>query len=315
MNPPSVTGVLLTLTAVLLWGAQLPIAKNAMADLDGYTITLVRYAVAVAGLLVVLGLREGIASLVPTGRARLVTMAGVIGMAGSGLLVFVGLSLTRPEVTVIIIALQPAMTAIAQWLGGGRRLAPFTVACLIAAFFGVAIVVTHGGAGIGELIRTSPRELLGDALVILGASAWVAYTLMTERLQGWSSLRISALTCLTALGAIVIVWLIALALGGAQVPRIETLQQHGWRLAYLALLGVIGGMFLWNAGSRRIGPLNAMLLLNLMPVITFTMRAIQGATFRASEIVGACVVVAALVANNLYLRIAARRAARATAYA
>ena len=315
MKPPSASGVLLTLTAILLWGAQLPIAKNAMADIDGYTTTLVRYGVAVAALLVTLGVREGAASLLPGERWRLVTLAGVIGMAGSGLLVFVGLSLTRPEVAVIIIALQPAMTAIAQWLFAGQRLAPFTVACLIAAFFGVAIVVTHGGAGLDELLRTSPSELLGDALVIVGASAWVAYTLMAERLGGWSSLRISALTCLTALGAIFVVWLLALALGGAQIPQAETLHRHAWRLAYLALLGVVAGMFLWNAGSRRIGPLNAMLLLNLMPVITFTMRALQGATFRASELVGATVVVAALVSNNLYLRIAARRAARTAAYA
>ena len=49
MSPPSSAGFLSTFAAVLIWGTQLPIAKGAMADIDGYTITLVRYGVAVAG--------------------------------------------------------------------------------------------------------------------------------------------------------------------------------------------------------------------------------------------------------------------------
>lgn len=312
MNPASQTGFALTLAAVLVWGTQLPIAKGAMADLDGYTITLVRYGLAVVGLLAVLAWREGVASLRFDGRGALVSAAGAIGMAGSGILVFVGLSLTRPEVAVILIALQPAMTAIAEWMLKGKRPAPFTVGCLVAAFVGVAIVVTHGGTGLPELLRTSPRELFGNALVFAGSAAWVAYTLMVERLHGWSSLRISANTCLTAFAAVLLVWLLALLPGGAQMPTVELLVRHGWRLAFLGVLGVLLAMFLWNAGSRRIGPLNAMLLINLMPVITFAYRALEGATFLASELAGAAVVVGALVSNNLYLRWRHRRGLTAT---
>ncbi len=302
MNTPLPTGFLATFAAVLIWGTQLPIAKGAMADIDGYTVTLVRYALAVAGLLPILVWREGFASLLPRGRGALVGSAGAIGMAGSGLLVFVGLSLTRPEAAVIIIALQPATTAIAEWALKGKRPAGFTVGCLVAAFLGVAFVVTRGGSDFDELLRTGPRELIGNALVFVGSSAWVAYSLMVERLKGWSSLRISALSCLAALATIFVVWLVALALGAARVPGAGLLAIHGWRLGYLGLLGVLAAMFLWNVGSRQIGPLNAMLLVNLMPVFTFAMRAIEGASFRPSELAGAAIVVGALISNNLYLR-------------
>jgi drug/metabolite transporter (DMT)-like permease len=302
LNKPSPVGALSTFAAVLIWGTQLPIAKGAMADIDGYTVTLVRYALAVAGLLPILAWREGLAGLVPRGGGALAGAAGAIGMAGSGLLVFVGLSLTRPEAAVIIIALQPATTAIAEWALKGKRPAGFTVGCLVAAFLGVAVVVTRGGTGFDELLRTNPRELLGNALVFFGSSAWVAYALMVERLHGWSSLRISAISCLAALVTIFAVWLVALALGAARVPGAEVLATHGWRLGYLGLLGVLAAMFLWNVGSRRIGPLNAMLLVNLMPVFTFAMRAIEGANPRPTEFAGAAIVVGALVSNNLYLR-------------
>lgn len=310
MNTPSPAGFGLTLLAVLVWGAQLPIAKVAMVDIDGYTMTLVRYFVAAAGLATILAWREGWSRFAADGHGLRVIAAGVIGMAGSGLLVFVGLALTRAEVAVIIIALQPAMTAIAEWITRGARPARFTIACLALAFAGVVVVVTRGGAGLGELLRTSPAELLGDALVFAGAAAWVAYTLLVGRLQGWSPLRISALTCSAAVGGIFIVWLAALATGAAAPPTPEPFVTHGWRLAYLSVLGVLAAMFLWNAGLRRIGALNAMLLLNLMPVVTFAFRAIEGATFVPAELAGAAMVVGALVSNNLYLRWAARRVRR-----
>ncbi|MCL4743964.1 MAG: DMT family transporter [Burkholderiaceae bacterium] len=307
MQTHSTAGFGLTLLAVLFWGAQLPIAKVAMVDIDVYTMTLVRYGVAAVGLTAILAWREGVARFATEGQGLRVTMAGVIGMAGSGLLVFIGLALTRSEVAVIIISLQPAMTAIAEWIIRGVRPARFTIACLVLAFAGVAVVVTRGGAGFGELLRTSPQELVGNAFVFAGASAWIVYTLLVGRLQGWSSLRISALTCSAALGGILVVSLLALAIGVVPRPTPEPFITHGWRLAYLSVLGVLAAMFLWNAGLRRIGALNAMLLLNLMPVVTFAIRALEGASFVASELIGASMVVGALMSNNLYLRWARRR--------
>ncbi|MFZ9678016.1 MAG: DMT family transporter [Quisquiliibacterium sp.] len=310
MTHPSPSGFGFAFFAVLIWGTQLPIAKGAMLDLDGYTITLARYGLAVVGMLPILLWREGRAALRFDGHGRLIWAAGVIGMAGSGLLVFTGLSMTRPEVTVIIIALQPALTAIAQWLFKGRRPAWITLCCLVAAFLGVAFVVTRGGTGLPELMRSSANELIGNALVLLGSAAWVGYALMVEKLRGWSSLRISTLSCLTALPAILIVWGLLQAIGLAMMPTGAQLIEHSWRLGYLGIPGILIAMLLWNAGTQRIGPLNAMLMINLMPVFTFAMRALEGATIRSSELIGAAIVVGALVTNNAYLRIAARRADR-----
>lgn len=314
MNPTSGTGLLFALVTVTVWGAQLPIAKVAMADIDGYTISLVRYGLAVVGLLPILAWREGTASLSLGGQGWLALAAGTIGMGGSAVLCFVGLTLTRPETAVIIIALQPVMTAIGEWITKGRRPHPFTIACLLAAFAGVVTAVTRGGSALEELAGSSGRELLGDALVFTGAIAWVSYALMAEQFRGWSSLRVSTLTCTLALVLIVPVWIVALLLGAARVPSGPALAEHGWRLAYLGVLGVLAAMFLWNAGIRRIGALNAMLVLSLMPVITFAFRAFEGARFHNSELLGAGVVVGALIANNLYLRLQSAPAPAVSAF-
>ena len=73
-------------------------------------------------------------------------------------------------------------------------------------------------------------------------------------------------------------------------------------LVYLSLGSALLAMLCWNAGNRRIGALNAMLLINLQPVVTFAVRHVQGYTFTAFEIIGAVIVVAALMANTLHLR-------------
>jgi drug/metabolite transporter (DMT)-like permease len=204
-------------------------------------------------------------------------------------------------VAVIIVSLQPAMTAIAQWLVRGQRPASFTLASIVVAFIGVVLVVTRSGAAFsGE--GSSPRELLGDAMVLAGAAAWVCYTLLGQGFRGWSALRVSTLTSATALLPIGAVWLIATVQGAAPLSSWAALPEHGWRMAYVSLLGVVAGMLLWNAGVRRAGPLNAMLVLNLMPVVTFALRALDGARFAPLQLAGAALVVIALVANSLHMR-------------
>jgi drug/metabolite transporter (DMT)-like permease len=229
-------------------------------------------------------------------------VAGGFGIAGSALLVFVGLAMTRPEVAVIILMLQPAMTAIAQWLLRGVRPALFTVACLGLAFFGVVVAVTRGGDALNITADMGKQELIGNGLVFLGAVAWITYTLMLGMFAGWSPLRFTALTALPGLVVIVLVWCIAWMVGAADWPSPTALVSIAPELAYVSLLGVVAAMFLWNAGNRRIGPLNTILLLNLMPVVTFAIRYAQGAQFATSELVGAGLVVGSLVANNLYER-------------
>ncbi len=295
-------GLLLVLGAVLIWGGQLPVAKSAMHVVDGYSMSVVRYGVAVALFTSLLVIREGTSALRFEGRGALLAVAGGFGIAGSALLVFVGLAMTRPEVAVIILMLQPAMTAMAQWLLRGIRPAPFTIACLCLAFCGVVIAVTRGGDALNVTAGMDAQELIGNGLVFLGAVAWITYTLMLGLFAGWSALRFTALTALPGFLVILLVWCVAWMSGAAIWPSSAALASVAPELIYVSLFGVVAAMFLWNAGNRRIGPLNTILLLNLMPVVTFAIRHFQGATFAVSELAGAALVVGALVANNLYER-------------
>ena len=304
MKRPFVIGVAAALFAVILWGVQLPIAKDAFAVVDPFFLTASRYAIATVFLVIVLVWREGPSSLRYDGRFWRASAFGAVGMCASPMLVFLGMSMSHAEHTVVIVALQPAITAVALWLTQGRRPASMTLACLIVAFLGVVLVVTKGR----PTITGSPSELLGDLIVFFGAACWVYYTMGTVRMTGWSTWRITVLTMVPGAAACLLVNAILLAFGTTHWPTLDALRTVAFQLCYLTFGGVLVAMLAWNLGARRIGALNAALLINFMPVVTFTFRVFQGQRFLPVEISGALLVVAALVANNLYLRATSLRA-------
>ena len=298
MHRQFASGVALALLAVLIWGAQLPVAKSTFATVDAFHVTVIRYGAATLLLVAFVVWRDGAGALRYYGRAWPASVLGVVGMTGSPILVFAGLGLTRPEHAAIIVSLQPSMTAIADWWLRGRRPARFTLGCIAVAFAGVVLVVTKGEPA----VALGRRELAGDALVLAGAACWVVYTMGTESFRGWSSLKFTLLTLIPGSIGLVVATAVLVQLGLARVPGWAQVGAVWPALAFLALAGVLLSMICWNAGTRRIGVLNAMLMLNLVPVIVFGIGFAQGQRYLAVELAGAGLVIGALAANNLYLR-------------
>src|SRR3954469_15823781 len=295
-------GFAAVLATAILWGVQFPVAKDAFAAVDAYHVTAIRYTLGTVLLIPLFVAQEGRTALDYRGRFWPATVYGLIGMCASPMLVFQGIAMSRPEHAAVIVALQPSMAALADWVLRGRRPANFTLACIAVAFLGVVAVVTKG-----EATLFGQGELAGDFIILLGAMCWVAYTMATENFRGWSALRFTVLTivpgtigCLAVTAALV--WA-----GAATVPGTGALGSVWWQLAYLTVGGIVVSMICWNWGHPRIGALNTMLLLNAVPVVTFATGLAQGHRFEPVELAGALVVVAALVANNLYLRRTAAR--------
>jgi drug/metabolite transporter (DMT)-like permease len=196
------------------------------------------------------------------------------------------------------------MTALAHWAWRGVKPRPFTLVCIGVAFAGVVLVVTHGDPR-AALERGS---LAGAGFAIAAAASWVTYVLGGVKLASFGTLRFTTLTILPGAAVVLLVTLAATAAGLAQPPAAATLVAHGWEMAYLILITSVVGVFSWNAGVQRIGPLNTVLLANLIPVVVFAIGLAQGRRFDVAELAGAGLVIGALVANNLLLRRTAARA-------
>jgi drug/metabolite transporter (DMT)-like permease len=284
--------------AIACWTPLFSVAKRTLPVLDAFALGTVRYAFGVALFVLLLAAFEGRRALGFGGRLVPAALVGLVGITGFNLFVWIGLVYTRPEHASIILALQSPLTALFVWFIRGQRPARFTLGCVAAAITGVVLVITKADPA----NALAGGSLLGDGLVFLGAISWVTYTLAASRFPGWSPLRFTVMTCIPGAVGLVIANAIALALGVASIPSPEALAAVGWQIAYFSVCTVVLGVLGFNAGARALGPLNAILMLNLIPVGVFAIEAGLGRSFAAIELVGAAVVIGALVANNLYLR-------------
>lgn len=290
-------GMALLAMTTIIWGGMFPVAKSALAVLDGFYLTLYRYGLASLVLLALLYLIEGRGSLSTQGRTRDLVLLGSSGFAGFSILMFLGLTQTQPENGAVIMALMPFIAGLIGWARTGARPAPVTQACIVAALLGVLLVVTKGEPGM-----LTDGSVLGDLSIALGACAWVVYTMGSASFPGWSALRYTALSA--ALGTVTITVLAAGAtwLGFASPPSAAEVASVGWEIAYLVGPAAVLAVFSWNVGIKYLGAVNGVLFINLVPVTAFAIGLAQGRSFTGIEVTGAALTVAALVASNLWTR-------------
>lgn len=291
-------GIFGLVLAVASWGGLLPVAKRTLAVVDPFALASLRYILGTTIFVAILWAVEGRDALRFRDRLGPAIAYGLIGIAGFNILVWWGLMYTRPEHASVILSLQAPMTAIFVWATRGLRPAAFTQGCIVAAILGVLLVVTKG-----DFTRAlEGGSLVGDLLVFGGAWSWILYTLSAGRFPGWSPLRMTVLTCVTGTVGLLAINAVTIATGFTALPTPEAVWSVRWEMAYFAIFTVVIGILGFNNAAQALGPLNALLALNFIPVMVFGIEAALGQSFSGIEIAGAALVVVALVANNLFLR-------------
>ena len=275
-----------------------PIAKRSLAMIDAFALGTLRYVLGLAIFSALLWAIEGRQAFRYGTRLWPAIGFGVFGITGFNTLVWYGLNFTRPEHAGILMALQTPLIALSLWVLRGQRPAAFTLGCVAVAIGGVILVVTKGDPA----RAFEGGSLLGDVLVLLGAVCWVAYSMAGGRFTGWSSLRMTTLTCIPGGIGLLLANATAVATGFVPMPSLEAIGQVWWQVLYFAAGSVVLGVLGFNAGVKHLGALNAMLMVNLVPVGVFAIEAALGRRYEAVELAGAALVIGALVANNLYLR-------------
>jgi drug/metabolite transporter (DMT)-like permease len=286
-----------TATAVA-WGGQFVVGKSALGSLDAFPLTTIRYAVASALWLIVLAAVEGTRALRLDGRGVRLFWLGSLGFAGFNLLAYTGLEHARPQSASLIVALAPLLTALVLWRRTGVRPSATTFALLAVALAGVSLVISGGHPS--SIVNGSIGW--GDALVLAGVFSFVLYGLGAAEFTGFSPLRYTTLTAslgwLTLLAATVV----ATATGLVPLPSAHEVWSVSPQIAYLTIPGAFMAVLTWNAAIGLIGPQNAVLFGNLIPVTTFAIEIVRGYRPGAVELAGAALTIAALVTNNLLAR-------------
>jgi drug/metabolite transporter (DMT)-like permease len=291
-------GIIMLLAATLAWGGQFAVAKPILAVIDPYYMTLIRYSIAAPLFMLMLLLIEGKNAFKFEGRFKEIFFLGTLGFAGFNLLAFNGLTHASPEHGAVILALMPMITFLLTWLLKGLRPNLFTFFSILSAFFGVFLVITGGH----PMHAFSGGEAEWDLLFLFGAFFWVCYTMGAQRFPSWSPLRYTVISCCLGTLSIGLITLALTLIGILHVPTIDHIVLVQWRLSYMVLVAALVAVLSWNVGIKLLGAVNGVLFINFVPITAFAIGVAQGHSFSAAEVIGASLVIGALIANNLYLR-------------
>ena len=162
------------------------------------------------------------------------------GIAGYNIFALAGMNISGAAHGALMFATVPLMTAVANAVRTRTMPSIATLACVVAAFLGIALVITGGDPAV--LARGG--SVIGDGLLLLGSVAWVTYTIERAKYPTFSALRFTSLTMITGELVIAIAAVVAMIWLRVGFPAGSELRAADWLLVYGGIVPVVVAMLL-----------------------------------------------------------------------
>jgi drug/metabolite transporter (DMT)-like permease len=278
--------------AGLLWGTTVPLSKLALEWLPPGWLTLVRFIVAAAILLV--AARSGVrAAFRPA-----VLVSGAIGYGGTVLLQNAGITLTSVSHAALLIGTTPVLVAVIAAVWHRSIAKPVAWAGFAVSLAGVGLIAGGGGGG---------ASLGGDGLVLASLVLSAGFTVAQVRLlDGQDPV---AVTAVQFLGAAVAVAPAAALSGGLPAAPGST----GALLATMALatVGTVLPFTLFAYGQSRMPAEVAGAFLNIEPLVGAVLGVVAfGDPAGPAQLLGGAVILGGIALSSLPLPSLGRRRPR-----
>ncbi len=278
------------LLTVCIWGTNFSIVKFGLSELSPLAFNAVRFACGGAAL--------GVAARVAGQRWRFerrhlpfLIGLGLLGNALYQLLFILGAAATTADNAALILGTVPAWVALGGSLAGVERVAPAGWLGIGLSFSGIAMIVL--GADRGADFHFGGASLKGDALILLCALCWTAFTLLMR-------LAVRHYRPLTVTSFCAVVGAVPLILLG--LPELASLppgsvSAGAWAAAVFSGVFAIGlGTLCWNFGVSHLGSARTSLYSNLVPLVALCVAWLAlGETLTAQQGLGALAVIAGVV--------------------
>jgi drug/metabolite transporter (DMT)-like permease len=202
----------------------------------------------------------------PTILGQLILL-GICGLCLHNFLMFKALEHTQANTGAVINGAIPVVVMILDYLIFRRTIGRWSVAGVALSFVGAIIVVTHG-----DITKILTGTIgYGEGLFLIAITAWAAYTIIARPLLvRYPAATVTAYACLA--GAVLMVpWM----LGNLAASLI--LLSNPTIVLVLLLQGflTIGLGFLWYyEGVQQLGPMNAAVYINLVPIFGVILAAV-----------------------------------------
>jgi drug/metabolite transporter (DMT)-like permease len=272
---------------VLIWGANFPIAKAALAELSPLAFNALRFPL--AALVVYAALRRrGPLPWPDRLDRRRVLMLGVLGNALYQQFFIFGLDNSHAGIASVVLAGTPILTTLLSASAGHEHIRTRVWAGVLTGFVGIALVIAAGSAGVGN----NSGGVLGN-LVMLGAClAWAVYTVGSRDLVArYGPVPVTAWTLWS--GTIVIV---LIGLPSVLHTDLRAVAPAAWAgVGYAGVLSIGLAYLFWYEGVSRLGNARTSAFSNLVPIVALAASwAWLGERIVPLQLLGAAIVLAGL---------------------
>jgi drug/metabolite transporter (DMT)-like permease len=251
------------LAAVLIWSGTAPIAKYAIAEFPVLAYMVLRPIIASILLFALLFIRRE-SILLPKADLRRIALVGVFGLGLSQLTYLGGLSRTSVAHVVILGSISPLLVAVYRLTFKRARLPGLSILGIVGGFLGVILLVVGAGSGSGV-------SLVGDALAVVSAIAWMGVTIWPARIFArHGTIKPMAWMFLSSL----------MLTGPIGLPSLHRVVQEpptalAWAsLFYAAVFGALIGNALWQRSVQSLGPSRTLIYLYLQPLGAILLAAV-----------------------------------------
>ena len=256
----------LVLTA-LFWGGTFIAGRMLASEMTAFCAAFLRFLIAAVVLIgVVWHSRQPLPKL----GWQQMALVGVLGMTGIftyNFFFFKGLQLIEAGRAAVIVAQNPILIALFSAYFFRERLTPLKILAIALSVSGAVIVITRGDVaslwqgGVGR----------GEAYILGCVASWVTYSLVGKVLMKHVSPLLSV-TYSVWIGTLALAWPAYHEGLLAHLPRYSGI---AWAsVAYLAVFGTVLGFIWFYQGIQRLGPTQAGLFINFVPVSAVLLSAV-----------------------------------------
>lgn len=250
------------LLVVLIWGANFPIIKWALAAMPPHAVNVFRFVVSAAMLGGLYawerrGTTTAFFAPMRTHGRQLVTL-GIVGYVLYQVCFIIGVNHTTAGSAALIMASSPLWTALIGRFSGQEALARGSWAGLVVSLVGTALVVAAGPSTVGV------GSLWGNALMLAAAVLWGAYTAYNKRVVDDVSP-----TGATFMGILVALPLL-IAIGLPDLPHVAWQAVDVWVWVAIVFSGGLStgiAFVIWNTAVKDVGASNTAIYGNLVPFV------------------------------------------------
>jgi drug/metabolite transporter (DMT)-like permease len=282
------------LITVLIWGLNFPVIKVALGPMPPFVVNALRFTVSavVLGALYATKVKGRPGGFWEPMRAhgRTVVGLGLLGYVAYQFLFIVGVDATSAGSASLIVSSSPVWTAVLARLIGFEHLPLGAWGGLVLSLGGTALVVLSGAGA----VEVTGDSLFGNSLLLVGAVAWAGYTVLSRPILK-TDVSATGLAFFGILVALPFLW----GLGVTEWGEVVWADVDGWVWAAIAFSGGLStglAYALWNAGVRGVGPSQAAIYNNLVPVVALASGALLlGERVTLYQVLGGALIIGGLM--------------------